>query len=57
MLYIEDGENEDELWRVFEKFLEILDDVDSKDELYFDITHLFRSVCCYELYNGRTCSN
>jgi len=41
---VEDGENEDELWRIFEKFLEILDEVDSKDELYFDITHLFRSV-------------
>ncbi len=30
--------------RIFEKFLEILDMVNSKDELYFDITHLFRSV-------------
>ena len=31
---VEDGENEDELWRIFEKFLEILDEVDSKDECY-----------------------
>jgi len=41
---VEDGENEDELWRIFEKFLDILNLVDEKDELYFDITHLFRSV-------------
>jgi len=41
---IEDGENEEELWAIFDKFLEILEYIDDKDELYFDITHLFRSV-------------
>ena len=41
---IKDGENEDELWTIFDKFLEILEYIDDKDELYFDITHLFRSV-------------
>jgi len=41
---IKDGENEDELWAIFDKFLEILEYIDNKDELYFDITHLFRSV-------------
>jgi CRISPR-associated Csx2 family protein len=41
---VEDGENENELWRIFEKFLDILRVIDKEDELYFDITHLFRSV-------------
>ena len=27
-----------------EKFLEILDNIEDNDEVYFDITHLFRSV-------------
>jgi len=41
---VKDGENEDELWSMFEKFLEILESIDDNDEVYFDITHLFRSV-------------
>ncbi|MBE0490775.1 MAG: TIGR02221 family CRISPR-associated protein [Sulfurospirillum sp.] len=41
---IKDGENQEELWSIFEKFLEILDSVDEGDEVYFDITHLFRSL-------------
>ncbi len=41
---IKDGENENELWTIFEKFLEILEYIEDEDELYFDVTHLFRSV-------------
>jgi CRISPR-associated Csx2 family protein len=41
---VKDGENEEELWHIFEKFLEILDNLEEKDEVYFDITHLFRSL-------------
>jgi len=46
---IKDGENEDELWSVFEKFLEILENIKDNDEVYFDITHLFRSVSVMSL--------
>lgn len=41
---IKEGENENELLNIFDKFLEILEQIKSKDEVYFDITHLFRSV-------------
>jgi len=41
---VKDGENEEELWNIFEKFLEILEHIDNDDEVYFDITHLFRSL-------------
>ena len=41
---VKEGENEEELWSIFDKFLEILEQIKSKDEVYFDITHLFRSV-------------
>jgi len=41
---VKDGENQEELWSIFEKFLEILDSIDEDDEVYFDITHLFRSL-------------
>ncbi len=41
---VKDGENEEELWEVFDKFLEILNSLDKNDEIYFDVTHLFRSV-------------
>ena len=41
---VKDGENQEELWSIFEKFLEILDAIDEDDEVYFDITHLFRSL-------------
>ena len=41
---VEDGENENELWNIFNKFIEILDNIQENDEVYFDITHLFRSL-------------
>jgi len=41
---IKDGENDEELWAIFEKFLFILENIDEDDEVYFEITHLFRSV-------------
>ncbi len=41
---VKDGENEEELWKIFEKFLNILDNINKNDEVYFDVTHLFRSV-------------
>jgi CRISPR-associated Csx2 family protein len=48
-IVVKDGENEDELWSVFEKFLDILETIDDNDEVYFDITHLFRSVSVMSL--------
>ncbi len=41
---VNDGKNEDELWHNFEKFLEIMEHLNDGDELYLDITHLFRSI-------------
>ena len=41
---VKDGENEEELWAIFEKFLDILNNINKDDEVYFDVTHLFRSV-------------
>ncbi|MRI83145.1 MAG: TIGR02221 family CRISPR-associated protein, partial [Nitratiruptor sp.] len=41
---VKDGENDGELWNIFEKFLEVLDHVERGDLLYLDITHLFRSL-------------
>lgn len=46
---IENSESSDEIWQMFEKMLHILDEVDDKDELYFDITHLFRSVSVFTM--------
>ena len=41
---VKDGETENELWEIFEKFLKIVDSINEGDEVYFDVTHLFRSV-------------
>ncbi|MEG3755224.1 TIGR02221 family CRISPR-associated protein [Psychromonas arctica] len=41
---VDDGENEEQLWKNFEKFLEIMENLNDGDELYLDITHLFRSI-------------
>ena len=41
---IESGENEEELWGIFDKFIEIFDDLNTEDEIYFDVTHAFRSL-------------
>jgi len=41
---IQDSDNKDALWKIFEKLLEIVDTIHKEDEVYFDITHLFRSV-------------
>jgi len=41
---VEDGENEEELWSIFDKFIEILNQINENDEVYVDITHLFRSL-------------
>lgn len=41
---LKDSEKETDLWEMFDKFLEILSHLTDKDEVYFDITHLFRSV-------------
>jgi CRISPR-associated Csx2 family protein len=43
-IIVNDGETKDELWDIFNMFLEILEDLDENDEIYFDITHLFRSL-------------
>lgn len=41
---IEDSESQEQLWAMFDKFLEILSTINKNDEVHFDITHLFRSV-------------
>lgn len=41
---VKDGETEEELWKIFDKFLKILNEINGEDELYIDITHLFRSL-------------
>jgi len=41
---IKDSESEDDLWIMFDKFIEILKTINKEDEVYFDVTHLFRSV-------------
>lgn len=38
---IPDGNNEDEIWNIFENVYSIIED---GDELYFDVTHAFRSI-------------
>lgn len=43
VLLVEKGENEQELWRIFDRFMTIYDDLDAGDEIHFDVTHLFRS--------------
>ncbi|MDR3178039.1 MAG: TIGR02221 family CRISPR-associated protein [Campylobacteraceae bacterium] len=43
-IIIKEGCDNDELWETFERFIEILDTIDDSDELYLDITHLFRSI-------------
>ena len=41
---VDDGENDEELWFNFEKFLEVMEHLNDGDELYLDITHAFRSL-------------
>lgn len=38
---IPDGKNEDEIWKIFDKIYDVLQD---EDNLYIDITHAFRSL-------------
>jgi len=40
-IHIPDGNNENELWEIFQKIYEIFEE---NDELYIDITHSFRSL-------------
>lgn len=50
---VHDGINNEELWSIFEKFLEIIDLIKDGDELYFDITHLFRSLSVMTFVMGQ----
>ncbi|MEA1918338.1 MAG: TIGR02221 family CRISPR-associated protein [Campylobacterota bacterium] len=43
------GINDDELWEIFERYLEIADTIEDGDELYLDITHSFRSLSMMSL--------
>ena len=43
------GINDDELWSIFERYLEIAEDIEDGDELYLDITHSFRSLSMMSL--------
>lgn len=46
---IEYGIDEEELWGIFEKYLEISESIEDGDELYLDITHSFRSLAMMSL--------
>ncbi len=46
---IDYGIDEDELWGIFEKYLEIAENIEDGDELYLDITHSFRSLAMMSL--------
>ncbi len=46
---IDYGINDDELWGIFEKYLEIAENIEDGDELYLDITHSFRSLAMMSL--------
>ena len=41
------GLNESELWLNFDKIIEIIDFLQPGDEIYFDITHSFRSLSLF----------
>lgn len=41
---IDYGLNDDEIWKNFEKFVEIANQIENGDELYLDITNSFRSL-------------
>ncbi|BDY11962.1 TIGR02221 family CRISPR-associated protein [Hydrogenimonas cancrithermarum] len=41
---VQEGENDEELWTIAEKFISIMKSLHPSDEVYLDITHLFRSV-------------
>lgn len=43
------GIDDDELWGIFEKYLEIAENIEDGDELYLDITHSFRSLAMMSL--------
>ncbi|MDR2789829.1 MAG: TIGR02221 family CRISPR-associated protein [Campylobacteraceae bacterium] len=43
-IIIKEGVNDNELLDVFNRFVKILDLISDSDELYLDITHLFRSL-------------
>jgi len=43
-LVVNDGETQEDLWAIFEKLINILEELSPEDEVYFDITHLFRSL-------------
>lgn len=43
------GIDDDELWDIFEKYLEIAENIEDGDELYLDITHSFRSLAMMSL--------
>ncbi|GHS86299.1 CRISPR-associated protein [Campylobacterota bacterium] len=42
-LFVPDGENDSEVWQTFEVLRSLIDTFTTDDELYFDITHGFRS--------------
>ena len=48
-LLIDYGINEDELWDIFGKYLDIAENINDGDELYLDITHSFRSLAMMSL--------
>lgn len=51
-LLVDSGESDEELWSNFDVFMHILDTLDDGDELYLDITHLFRSLSVMSIILG-----
>jgi CRISPR-associated Csx2 family protein len=47
------GVNDEELWTIFGAFIEILDNLQDGDEVYFEITHLFRSYSVMSFVMGQ----
>lgn len=51
------GINDDELWEIFGKYLEIAKEIEDGDELYLDITHSFRSLAMMSLVMSQFASS
>jgi CRISPR-associated Csx2 family protein len=51
------GVNDEELWSIFERYLEIAEGIENEDELYLDITHSFRSLSMMSLVMSQFASS
>lgn len=51
------GVDDEELWSIFERYLEISEDIENGDELHLDITHSFRSLSMMSLVMSQFASS